>query len=219
MEVNAENTLTGYLHNVSPVKKSNDTLYFEMQMNLELAQNIGALSAVNNWQLLSIKVKVMQLSGIKAQSTPYGMKKKAEAYLSDPHASIKLVLWETFTKAVQEVTTYEFKNLRVCKDRLTRDIYVNIPADSNCTIEETEPFAEPCNLPSQLPSTFTTSTCRAEILGVDKYEAYRSCRKCNKRLPDGTKVKCKHCKMKQNVTNCALRYYVLCLVKVEISPT
>ena len=32
MEVNAENSLTGYLHNVSPIKKSNDTLYLEIQI-------------------------------------------------------------------------------------------------------------------------------------------------------------------------------------------
>ena len=52
-----------------------DGLDFE-PLNLEPAQNIGALSAVSNWQLISIKGKVTQLSGIKAQSTRYGMKRK-----------------------------------------------------------------------------------------------------------------------------------------------
>ena len=52
--------------------------------------NISAIQKVAAQQLISIKAKVVSLSGTKVQSTRYGQLKKQ--VLADPTAHIKLVL-------------------------------------------------------------------------------------------------------------------------------
>ena len=55
--------------------------------------NLSAIQKVAGEQLISIKAKVVSLSGAKVQSTRYGQLKKQDIVLADPTAHIKLVLW------------------------------------------------------------------------------------------------------------------------------
>ena len=83
-------------------------------MHIEAPQNISGLSVVYNMQLVSLMVKVVQLSGVKIQSTSYGMRRKAEGkgevYITNSHASMKLVLWEDFINKLTRRESYQFNS-------------------------------------------------------------------------------------------------------------
>ena len=151
-------------------------------------------------QLVSLKGKVVQLLGVKIQSTSYGIRRKAEVYITDPHASMKLVLWEDFIHSVQERKTYQFNNLRVRIDKQTHQVFLNTPINSGCTTEEAESLTEPCARPDEFPISFISSSHNSCIIGVNKVVNYHSCNNCHKKLDASgpyVKVKCKHCSMRQ----------------------
>ncbi|XP_074618443.1 uncharacterized protein LOC141877389 isoform X1 [Acropora palmata] len=73
--------------------------------------NISAIQKVAAEQLISIKAKVVSLSGTKVQSTRYGQLKKQ--VLADPTAHIKLVLWGDYVDTLQLNKTSALNNVRV----------------------------------------------------------------------------------------------------------
>ena len=68
-------------------------------------------------------IKVYHLGPIRSvQSRKLQM---AEATLADPTGTIKIVLWEEFAGQVVNGQTYMFNNVRVKKDKITHEVYVN----------------------------------------------------------------------------------------------
>lgn len=271
--------VTGYLHNLSPVKKSDKTNYFDVQVQtdskvvrgvcfspqkhsqfasfcknkspvkitnitikdkhsecpsilmnnqtqLETAvptfevqkmppvQNISSLSPVNDRQVITIKAKIVQLSGVKVIGTRYGPKKKREGFLVDPYSSIKIVLWENFTNEVTEGETYNFINIKVRKD--SSEIYVNTPPQ-DCSIVLCSPFDGVLAIPAKLPDSFTTATVVGEIQGISNFNQYISCIKCHKKIQadDSAIVKCENCNMKQKKMNCGTNCHLQCLITTD----
>lgn len=135
--------------------------------------NLTSLTAVNENQLVTLNAKVTQLSGTKRINTSFGPKKKASAFLVDPHGRIKIDLWEDFVNEVTESGTYTFANIRVRKDDYAGNYSVTTPNSSDCTITQCEPFTQPLATPAELPETFLTKT------GVNNFNTYYCCCKCN----------------------------------------
>lgn len=279
MEPNKE--IQGFIHNISPIKKSKTTSYFDMDIqtktevvrgvcfasgkhsdfqtmsknkspdklnnftiknnwgtpnilmnssvqleeakyidfkprSMEATQTITTLSSANSGQLVTLKAKVVQLSAPKKIKTKNGFLTKAEAFLIDPHGSIKVVLWENFATQLQEATTYVFTNLRVQKDSFTHQVYLSTPK-TGCDINQTDPFEERLALPTQLPETFTTTTLKADVIGVNNYFSYHSCCQCNKKVtPEGSGfVKCTNCGLKQKFAMCTTHCNLKGLLKTD----
>ena len=177
--------LQGYLHNTSPIKKSEKVRYFDMciQTESELLRRvcfspvkhkeyknagdlkspvkvrkfkldkqsdntvlmysnvaldsvhdidfqpkeipptkiIGMISSINTNQMIAIKAKLLQEGGKKKVKTVDGEKFLVNAFLSDPHGTIKVTLWEPFSD-LEEGKTYQFDNLLVRREYNTKDI-------------------------------------------------------------------------------------------------
>ena len=175
---------------------------------------IANLSSVAIGQLVSLKAQIVQISAVKKLKTQYGEKTKCEAFLIDPHGSIKIHLWENFTKHCDEEMTYNFKNLRLHKDVRSNELFLGTPK-TGCVIEPCDPFEEKLALPSQLPDAYTTTTITTEIIGVTGFEKYHSCSQCNKKVfPDNSAlVLCKHCSLKQKTKVCEVHLFVKMFVK------
>ena len=147
--------------------------------------NIGFLSTVNNKQLITIKAKVVNLSGVKKMQTQrYDPKNKTDAILVDPSGSVRIILWEQFATEVEEQKTYTFSNVRVRKDPHLHEVSLNTPL-KGCLIELCDDFQETLAKPQQLPESYTSSTVTGQIIGVNNFNVYYSCVGCSKKAtPD-----------------------------------
>ncbi|CAB3979082.1 Hypothetical predicted protein [Paramuricea clavata] len=174
-------------------------------------ENISSLSAINENQLVTLKAKVVQLSGEKIITTRSGPKKKREGFLVDPFGSIRIVIWESFCEDVEDGETYNFKNIRVKND--SSEVYVTTPPNG-CSIVSTSPFEGILVSPSKLPDSFTTTTVIADIEGISNFNAYISCRSCNKKIhsPASTIVKCGVCDMRQKKETCPPHFHLQMLL-------
>lgn len=265
--------LRGYIHNVSPVKKSARTPYFDMQIQTESdilrgvcfsaarqlefqtlsekkspiklsnvrrdpkpestdilmnsnvsveeidplnfdaksqpsTTTIPSLSSVSNNQLLKLKATIVNISAPKRIKTVDGFKTKLDAVLLDPYGSIRIAIWEDFTKQIEEGKTYSFTNLRLKKNN-GHDIYVTT-AKTGCHINETEPFDQKLASPPELPDSLVTTTSVVDIVGINKFTTYYACTQCKKKLDaqDSHVVKCANCGLKQKLSFCSSHCYL-----------
>ena len=91
--------------------------------------------------MISIKAKVVSLSGAKVQSTRYGQLKKQDVVLADPTAHIKLVLWGDYVDTLQLNKTYALNNVRV---KFTKyEHYLNSPKNEEMKATEVTPYTVP----------------------------------------------------------------------------
>ena len=182
-------------------------------MEIPPVKNVSSLSAINEHQLVTIKAKVVELSGEKITNTRWGAKKKREGFLVDPFGFIRIVVWDDFCNEVENGETHSFKNIRVRSD--SSELYVTTPA-SGCSIVSTSDFIGPLASPSKLPNSFTTTTVTAEIEGISNFNGNLSCRNCNKKIrsPDSTIVRCGVCDTRQKKESCILHFHCQLLLKV-----
>ena len=100
--------------------------------------NISAIQKVAAEQLISIKAKVVSLSGAKVQSTRYGQLQKQDVVLADPTAHIKLVLWGDYVDTLQLNKTYALNNVRVKFTKYKH--YLNSPKNEEMNATEVTPY-------------------------------------------------------------------------------
>ena len=132
--------------------------------------NIGTISAISTNQMIAIKAKLLQKGGKK--KTNDGEKFLVNAFLGDPHGTIKVTLWEPFSD-LEEGKIYQFDNLVVRTEYNTKDIIFAKPK-TGCKAVETASFKENVIQPFELLKSLTTTTTPAEILGVQSFTAYHS---------------------------------------------
>ena len=167
--------------------------------------NIASLSGVHYQQLITIKAKATKISASKKVTTSNGVKEKAECYLSDPSGTIKLTMWEDFIKNVEEGKTYQFHNVRVIKEYGSDKLALGTTLQ-DCSVSESEDFAEILPQPLELPDSFTTTEAKVEIIGVTTFGTYLSCVQCHKKIADGSFsakiLKCRNCNLTQKKDKC-----------------
>ena len=127
-----------------------------------------------------------------------------EGLLVDVHGSAKILFWEDDIRKVEAGETYEFKNLRVKKDRFNGNLYVN-PAKGIGCISLCESFDCDLFVPDYDPIQLMTSTLeRAEIVGVTEVKRKYCCIKCNRYVEERARTTCKNerCKLTQKLNKC-----------------
>ena len=124
--------------------------------------NIGMISAINTNQMIAIKAKLLQEGGKKKVNAHDREKFLVNAFLGDPHGTIKVTLWEPFSD-LEGGKTYQFDNLLVTREYNTKDIVLATPK-TGCKAVETASFKENVIQPSELPKSFTTTTTPAKYL-------------------------------------------------------
>ena len=103
---------------------------------------VSSLARVTAGQLVTIKGKVVHVSGCKKLTVQSGTLDKQECYVVDPSGNIKIILWGKYANDVQEGKTYQFIKFRLKK--YGQDVYLNTPKDDDgCIIEEVDDFQEP----------------------------------------------------------------------------
>eukprot|EP00794_Sanderia_malayensis_P002190 gene2190-2493_t len=173
--------------------------------------NIGKLTEIALEQIITLKAKAFNVQKPVHIQTQRGTSlTKQEALLIDPHGTVKIILWEDDIDTIEDGGTYMFKNLRVKKNKLTGEIYVN-PAKAFSKISRAEEFPpDTLKPPQSLPSELTTLSVNGEIVGVQKCSLNFCCLKCNKPLQQCKQklLTCSHCNLKQKAAKCKKSWYV-----------
>ena len=95
-----------------------------------------------------------------------------EGTLVDSVGSMKIILWEEFANAVVVGDTYIFKNIRVKKDRMTSEVYVNT-AKNGTIITPSDAFNTPLYTPLEQQKNYGNSNFVGKIIGVEKVASYQ----------------------------------------------
>ena len=206
---------TDILMNEKVVIQELPSIDFERKELVPEELNIAKLSSIMPEQIIDLKAKVINLqkSG-KIRTNSDNPLCKREGLLLDPSGSIKIVLWESDTEKIEEGQTYMFKSLRLKKNRLTGDLYVN-PAKDISAISTTEEFPPNSLTPPQsIPVELVTSIISGEIIGINNSSLNFCCFKCNKPVEASkrTIVYCENCNMKQKFQKCKKQWYVSAVV-------
>ena len=141
---------------------------------------IATLKNVSIGQLVAIKAKVVSTN--EKKEVKNGTLSLMEAHLIDEHDSIKIVLWEQYIDQVNVNKTYTFTNVRVKKNALTKEIYLNTAKRDQSEISEAPPFDTPLAIPVNCINDHNTITQEGEVIAVDKISSYYSCYKCSKKV-------------------------------------
>ena len=132
---------------------------------------ISMLKSICIGQLVTFKAKLVSLAPVKEVKN--GKLKLVEGCHIDPTDCIKVAILEEHISQVQQGNTYIFKNIRLKKNSVTNEIYVNT-AKSDETITVTDEFKEQLAMPLNMKDYISTTT-RREIICVDKVTMYHSC--------------------------------------------
>ena len=173
--------------------------------------NLSTLSTLCVGQLISVTAKVAHMQPIKKISSNGKELQLREVTLVDPSSTMKLVLWEEYLDSVAVGTTYFFQHLRIKRDKMTKEIFVNT-AMSETKITVCNPFTEALAIAVQTSHVSATG----EILGISTVNHYLGCMKCNKKVVATSKagfLNCDTCPLKQKEKACKKNWY--CKVAFE----
>jgi hypothetical protein len=166
-------------------------------------------------QLVSVKAKVMNLSGEKfVKTVQYGPLRKTIATLLDPSGSISVTFWEDFVDSVENDKTYLFTNLKTKTDG-SGELCVNNPKEG-FEVKEVDDFSEV--LPDVEPSLLDVATkdINVSIIGVKCLNSYDTCTSCGGKVENcGAVVKCLQasCKLSQRANLENRRWFARLLVQ------
>lgn len=167
---------------------------FDFQLKeIPTTNNIGTISAINTYQMIAIKAKLLQKGDKNKVKTDDGEKFLVNAYLGDPSGTIKVTLWDRFCD-LEEGKTYPFDNHLVRGEYKTQDIILVTPK-TGCKAVENTPFKENLNYPSHLQ----------QLLHLQKYY--------NTIIPEkSTVITCNACGLEQKVKSttrqCHIQFYI-----------
>ena len=101
-------TITKYT-TITPVERRNINLAFSEELYKSATGEPVKISLISNLvseQLITIKAKVLKVSGEKIQATRFGRLRKQNIIVADPTGYIKLVLWSDFVNTLDVSHTY-----------------------------------------------------------------------------------------------------------------
>ena len=174
------------------------SVYFE-KIEMPTTLNLGNVKSVCLGQPVTVKAKVVSLDAQKHIRTKNLYLQ--EATLVDLHGTMKMVphVWSEFIGTVKEGETYIFQDVKVTRDAITHDIFLNT-AKSGTKITDATPFTEVLAIAAEMPVL-------EEVLGIENIGFYLSCRKCGKKVDSAAAAKvveCTSCHLRQKKTPTAL---------------
>ena len=133
---------TNFLMNDKVVVEEVDGITFERKQIIPDILNIAKLNNITPEQMIDLEAKAINLQkpGTVKMNTDNPLTKR-EGLLIDPSGSITFILWEAHTQQVQDEHTYFFTNVRLKKNKLGGDLYVN-PENVFTTITPSEDFPQ-----------------------------------------------------------------------------
>jgi hypothetical protein len=137
-----ENVVIDRASKVTPI--GDDVGFEHIEMTPPSVTSLLSLNQVSSEQLVTLKAKVMKISGSKKITTsrnPNSPLVKQELVIVDPTVSVKVILWEQFVDTLKEDQTCVFKNLRLKREN-NGSMYLNTPKSDQFSFEECEEFVE-----------------------------------------------------------------------------
>ena len=173
--------------------------------------DLGMLKTIAAGQLITVKAKVTALREPKTVQTNNGTLKMLEGQIVDTKGYSKIIFWEKFCEQIEEGITYIFQNVRVKKDAITKQLYINT-AKSGTVIKQTDPHTDILTLAPTLTDDSITRTVEGSVAGVISTSTYVACMKCNKKVKNHDNssniITCNnYCNMQQMTNFCPTQYY------------
>lgn len=172
--------------------------------------DLGMLKTIAAGQLITVKAKVTALRQPKTVQTSNRTLKMLEGQIVDTKGYSKIVFWEKCCEPIEEGITYIFENVRVKKDAITQQLYINT-AKSGTVIKQTEPHTDILALAPTLTDDSITTTVERSVAGVISTSTYVACMKCNKKIENHDNssdiITCNNCNMQQMTNLCPTQYY------------
>lgn len=193
-----------------------EAVTFEKKSLVPSQVNLSMLGSISQQQLVSIKAKLIALREPEIVTTPQFSLNKADGVLVDEHGTVKITFWGDDIQKVENGKTYFFRNLRLKKNKMNGELYVN-PAKGFSSITEAEAFEKTLDVPEEVPSELTSFTIKLEIIGVTDVKLDHRCVKCNRVVSPRKITKCENvkCKLVQKIEKCKKEWYVRALVELE----
>ena len=191
-------TITKYT-TITPVEQRDINFAFSEELYKSAAGEPVKISSISNLvseQLITIKAKVLKVSGEKIQATRFGRLRKQDVIVADPTGYIKLVLWGDFVNTLDVDHTYVLKNVRIKCTKFEN--YLNTPKNEDFVAVDSTAFDVP--VAEYEHEIDTTKEVMAKILGVRQASKILSCNGCTRRTIEfvsPNKAVCTFCKLQQ----------------------
>lgn len=165
-------------------------------------------------QLITVKAKVLIISSVKTFVSINANLKKQEAIISDPTASMKLVLWGDYVDCLECDQTYKFETVPVKGPK--DDRYLNTPKSDKFTEIPCDPFEQPINETEDLEYLASTSIT-VKLTGIKSIDKTYACFTCNRKVSvhnNGVLATCDSdkCHLTQALKLCKPQWFVRLLV-------
>ncbi|XP_028400886.1 uncharacterized protein LOC114523994 [Dendronephthya gigantea] len=213
-------TITKYT-TITPVEQGEVDFAFSEELSQSATGEPVSVSSVSNLvseQLITIKGKVLKVSGQKVQATRFGRVRKQDVIVADPSGYIKLVLWGDFVNTLDVDHTYVLKNVRIKCTRFEN--YLNTPKNEEFSAVESAVFDAP--VAAYEHEIDTTTEVMAKIIGVQQASKTLSCNGCQKQgleILSSNKAVCRFCKLQQLPSTCNVNWNLRILVKQQDQST
>ena len=171
--------------------------------------DLGMLKTIAAGQLITVKAKVTTLRTPALLQTGNDPLNTLEGQIVDAKGYSKIIFQEDYCKQVEEGKTYIFENIRVKKDKFTKQLYINT-AKTHTVIRPTEPHTEVLAFAPRLTDDYPTTTVTGSVAGVTAPSIYVACVKCNKKIGNEDNsdiITCNNCNMQQMKEFCPAQYY------------
>ncbi|KAL9977775.1 hypothetical protein ACROYT_G015216 [Oculina patagonica] len=127
--------------------------------------SIASLQEVSVEQLVQIKAKVSNISGIKQIATRYGQSlQKHEVILIDHSTSIKLILWQEPCDKLEKDKTYSLQNITLKESNGTR--YLNTAKSEPYGFQAIPPFTQKLATVATDMEPLSHNKMSAKIIGI-----------------------------------------------------
>ena len=136
--------------------------------------NLSKITSVPSNQLINVKAKLTCLEPAETVHFRDTTLQKANGLLVDEHGTIKIILWQDDISKVEDGGTYQFKNLRLKKNKVNGELYVN-PAKHGSQITPSPSFTTNPAEPKDVPTEFVVSAVSGEVMGVSDIHLHYYC--------------------------------------------
>ena len=130
-----------------------------------LLPSLASLQEVSTEQLVQIKAKVSNMSGIKQIESHYGHTlQKQEVILIDHTTSIKLILWQEHCDKLEMEKAFSLQNIRLKESNGTQ--YLNTGKSEQFVFQEIPPFTQQLATVATNMESLSQNKISAKIIAV-----------------------------------------------------
>ena len=192
---------------LSKIDVLKDATFTPSNIDFSGLSNICDLNVIAKDEIVSVKGKIVSISGTKKVAFRDESCEKREAMIADPAGYMQVVIWgDLCEKELIEGKTYLFQKFRYRVNKYGS--YINCTKSYETSIDETTDFEEPVTEASIASSLI--EDCLT-VLAVEKVQKKVLCCKCNEKFDmvnSTTILKCSNCGTVCKLKLCKLSFHI-----------